>query len=1053
MESYKSNPDIFKERVVFLSNDDVWEVSVKGGKARRITSGIGVINNVRYSPDGKYIVFRVMRGNDAGITDIYKYDFHSGETERLTFLSGKSTSRRMYTDIAGWDESGNPVISTDVMSPFTAQTFLYSLSIENLSLNPLNLGQASHVIFHDGQIFLGRNTIDMLHWKGYRGGTKGHILKGKPGSDFQRLFNIETHVASPVICQDRVYFISDHEGRGQIYSTNAEGEDLKRHTDFKQFYPRHLNSDGKNVVFSMGGSIYLFNPEKNRADMIHISMESGSKSKMEHFVNAGKYLEEFDLSSRGDMVSIIARGQGFICSMDLETQVKVRAEGRIRLLKFLNPEKIIFSLFSDGKDRLCVREIQDSNLKICEKDYGLIEGIYPSPDGKSVAVTNNRLQMVILETGSFKEIFLEENKEGRIEEVSWSPDSRSMAYTFPVRKQFLGGHQGSIIMVYDLQERKSAALTTGNSRDYDPIFDPEGRGIYYLSDRTLDPVPDKIVFDFGFPNATKPYFIPFEKSSSMISRKIPAEMLPRNGETQPGMDLSFSSEALKVSNGDYRKILPLKEGVLLLEYPVEGSMKYYSSPNLYRVGSVVFYSNKSGTSNVISTGVADFVMSGDRNVLMLKKAGNTLSMADIKISNESEGIKLAEKEIDLSRIKIRVQPIQEWKLMFSEAWKLAVENYWNREKAESVGPGIYDRYSPLLDAISTRYELSEIMREMQGEFGTSHSYEMGGDVCEMEEYPVGKLGSDIVYRNGEYVIERIYSGDPSNENEKSPLLTGTSFIEEKDVILSIDGVDLDENNSPGKVLYNRYETPVRVDLKSKDGKRKTVFVKPVQDDRYLRYRSWVEEKRDYVHKKSDGRIGYLHIPDMGMNGFSEFFRLYGVEAEKEGLIVDVRYNGGGSVSQLLLEKLQRKRLGYDIPRRGNMHPYPADSVNGPVVAITNESAGSDGDIFSHAFKLLGIGPVIGTRTWGGVVGISPRRKLMDGTTVTQPEFALWFGDVGFGIENYGTEPEIVEYMPQDYSSGRDPQLEEALKRTMKLLEEKGHVVDFRSERSVKQDKK
>ncbi len=1053
MELYKSNPDIFNERVVFLSNDDVWEVSVKGGDARRITSGIGVVNNVRFSPDGTFIVFRVMRGNDAGYADIYMYDFNKGETKRLTYLSGKSTSRRMYTDIAGWDENGSPVITTDVLSPFTAQTFLYSLSTNNMSLNPINLGQASHVICHGGDIFLGRNTIDMLHWKGYKGGTKGHILKGKQGSDFKRLFNIETHVSSPVICRDRVYFISDHEGRGQIYSTNTDGRDMKCHTDFRQYYPRHLNSDGRNIVFSMGGSIYLLNPEENRADLIEISMDSGSRSKMEHFVNTGKYLEEFHINRKGEMVSIIARGQGFIGSRDLETQVKLRVEGRIRLLKFLGTEKIIFSLFSDGKDRICVKEISDSNLKICEKDYGLVEGIYPSPDGKSVAFTNNRLQLVIVETDSFKEIFMEENKEGRIEDVSWSPDSRSLANTFPVRKQFLGGHQGSVIMVYDVQERKSVALTTGNSRDYSPCFDPNGRGIYYLSDRTLDPVPDKVVFDFGFPNATKPYFIPFEKSNSVISRKIPAELIPKNQELQSGKDIVYNSEALRISNGDYRKILPLKEGILLLEYPVEGSMKFYSSPNLYRTGSIIYYSNKNVTSTVVSTGVADFVVSGDLNVLLLKKAGNTLFIADIKGSNEPEGLKLTEKEIDLSRIKLRIQPLQEWKLMFSEAWKLAVENYWNGEKAKSIGPKIYEKYAPLLDTISTRYDLSEVMREMQGEFGTSHSYEMGGDMCEMEEYPVGKLGADILCRNGEYVIERIYSGDPSNENEKSPLLTGTSLIEENDIILSIDGIDLDAQNSPGKILYNRYETPVRFDLKSKDGKRKTVFIKPVQDDRYIRYRSWVEEKRDYVHRKSDGRIGYLHIPDMGMNGFSEFFRLYGVEAEKEGLIVDVRYNGGGSVSQLLLEKLQRKRLGYDIPRRGNMHPYPADSVNGPIVAITNESAGSDGDIFSHAFKLLNIGPVIGTRTWGGVVGISPRRKLVDGTTVTQPEFALWFGDVGFGIENHGTDPEIVEYMPQDYFNGKDPQLEEALKRTMKLLEEKGHVVDFESEEPNKQDKK
>jgi tricorn protease len=1031
------------ERIAFISNDDIWEVSIKGGNARRITSGIGVINNVRYSSDGERLVFRVMRGNDASYADIYSYEFRSRKLNRLTYLTGKSTSRRMYTDIAGWDKNGNPVISTDVMSPFTAQTFLYSLNIEDLSLTPLNLGQASHIIFHGEDIFLGRNTIDMLHWKGYRGGTKGHIMKGKSGSEFHMLFNIDTHVSSPTICNGRIFFISDHMGRGQIYSTNLNGGELKCHTDFKDYYPRHLNSDGRNIVFSMAGSIYLFNPDDESSEEVKISMERGFASTMERFVNSGKYLEEFDMNSNGEMITAVVRGQGFIGDRNLETQVKLETEGRTRLMKFLGSDRIIFANFKNGSERICIKEISGSVVKVCEKDYGLIEAIIPSPDGKMAAIANNRFQIIIMETESFGEIFREENSEGRIDDISWSPDSRKLAYSFPVRKQFLGGHQGSVIKVYDISEKKGTILTTGNSRDYAPSFDPGNTGIYYLSDRALDPVPDKVVFDFGFPNATKVFFIPLEGGKNGVLRKIPSALLTDTEINHMNEDPALRSEALQVPNGDYRKILPLREGVLILEYPLEGGMKYYSSPDLYRTGSVLYLSLKDGSIRTVSTGVADFTSSSDRSTLILKKEKNTLFVADIRETPEPGNFKLTEKDLDLSRIKVRVDPAKEWKIIFSEAWKLAVENYWDEKKAAEIGDEIYRKYEPLTGTISTRFELSEIIREMQGEFGTSHSYEMGGDLCEREEFPVGKLGADLIFKHGEYTVQRIYRGDPSNENEKSPLLTGTSVVNEGDVILSIDGVKTGPAVSPGKILHNRYDTPVKLEIKQKDGSVRSAFVSPVRDDRYIRYRSWVEEKRDYVHKKSNGRVGYLHIPDMGLNGFSEFFRLYGVEAEREGLIVDVRYNGGGSVSQILLEKLQRKRLGYDIPRRGNMHPYPADSVNGPIVAITNESAGSDGDIFSHAFKLLNIGPVIGTRTWGGVVGISPRRKLVDRTTVTQPEFALWFGDVGFNIENHGTDPEIVEYMPHDYYNGRDPQLEEALKRTMKLLGEKGHVLDFR----------
>ncbi|WP_393971178.1 S41 family peptidase [Oxyplasma meridianum] len=1043
MDQFKFNPDVSGERIVFVSNNDVWEVPFKGGKARRLTFGIGVVNSVRFSPDGSKIVIRSMRGNEAGYADIYMYNFENGKLTRITYLAGKSTSRRMYTDIAGWGADGNPILSTDAMSPFTAQTFLYSLSLDNLSINPLNLGQASHIIYHNGIIFLGRNTIDMLHWKGYRGGTKGHILKGRSRSEFHRLFNVDTHVSFPAICGERIFFISDHDGSGQIYSTNLNGEDMKCHTEFSKYYPRHLNSDGRKIVFSMGGSIYSLNPLENSTKEIVVSMDTGFSSTMERFVNTGRYLEEFHMNGDGEMISVVARGQGFIGNRNLETNMKLDTDGRVRQLKFLGSDRIIYANFSNGKEMIRVKEIKGLISKVCNEDYGLIEHIYPSPDGRMVAITNNRQQLLILETGTFEEVFREENREGIIEDISWSPDSKKVAYSFPVRKQFLGGHQGSVIKVYDIPEKKASILTTGNSRDYAPCFNMESNGVYYLSDRVLDPVPDKVVFDFGFPNATMVSFIPLGRGRNSIYDKIPSPFLPKAEDSGRIEESAFNSETLEIRNGDYRKILPLRNGILLLEYPVEGGMKYSTSPEVYRTGSLIYYSLKERTVKKLTEGIADFSSSLDRNTLLLKKAKNMLSVADITETGKLENVRLTEKDLDLDRIKIRIDPVSEWRLIFNEAWTLAVENYWDEKKALAIGEDVYRKYESLLGSISTRFELSEIIREMQGEFGTSHSYEMGGDLCEMEEFPVGRLGADLEMQGEGYLIRKIYSGDPSNEKEKSPLLSGTIPVREGDTILSIDGVKLGPSVTPGNTLYNRYDTPVKMEIKKKDGSIYSPFVIPVKDDRYIRYRSWVEEKRDYVHKKSNGKIGYLHIPDMGLNGFSEFFRLYGTESEMDGLIVDVRYNGGGSVSQILLEKLYRKRLGYDIPRRGNMHPYPADSVNGPIVAITNESAGSDGDIFSHAFKILNIGPVIGTRTWGGVVGISPRRKLVDGTTVTQPEFALWFGDVGFGIENHGAEPEEVEYLPQDYYSGSDPQLDAAIKRSLDLLDRDGHTVDFK----------
>jgi tricorn protease len=315
---------------------------------------------------------------------------------------------------------------------------------------------------------------------------------------------------------------------------------------------------------------------------------------------------------------------------------------------------------------------------------------------------------------------------------------------------------------------------------------------------------------------------------------------------------------------------------------------------------------------------------------------------------------------------------------------------------------VYERYFPLLNKVATRSEFSDLIWEMQGELGTSHAYEMGGDYRQPPNYKLGSLAADYEFDKKEnaYKITHIVKGD-SWKND-SPLL-GL-------------GVDVKENDY---IISN--------DLKSFN-------IKTLASDTPARYREWVEKNREYVHKKSDGKLGYLHIPDMMAPGFSEFHRYYIYEVSREGLIVDARYNRGGHVSQLLLEKLSRKRVGYDLSRYGATGSYPCHSVAGPIVALTNEYAGSDGDIFSHNFKQMNLGTLIGKRTWGGVIGINPRLSLADGTVTTQPEYATYMKDVGWNVENYGTDPDIeIDIAPQDYTKGKDPQLDKGIELALDEL--------------------
>jgi tricorn protease len=323
---------------------------------------------------------------------------------------------------------------------------------------------------------------------------------------------------------------------------------------------------------------------------------------------------------------------------------------------------------------------------------------------------------------------------------------------------------------------------------------------------------------------------------------------------------------------------------------------------------------------------------------------------------------------------------------------------------------------------------------MQGELGTSHAYESGGDHRKPPALALGQLAADLrMAEDGSYVIERIVTGDPWESGADSPLNAIGVLAKPGERIVAVNGQPVSPDVPPQALFVHQAGNRAELTLASDAGSR-DVIVGLLRDDVPARYREWVERNRRWVHEVSRGRIGYLHLPDMMSAGFAEFHRYFLAECDRDGLIVDVRYNRGGHVSQLLLEKVARKRIGYDLQRWGTPMPYPGESAAGPVVALTNEHAGSDGDIFSHCFKLMKIGPLVGKRTWGGVIGIWPRHKLADGTETTQPEFSFWFSDVGWQVENHGTDPDLdVDNAPQDAMAGRDRQLESALETVLQLV--------------------
>ncbi|MDQ2928673.1 MAG: PDZ domain-containing protein, partial [Pseudomonadota bacterium] len=388
--------------------------------------------------------------------------------------------------------------------------------------------------------------------------------------------------------------------------------------------------------------------------------------------------------------------------------------------------------------------------------------------------------------------------------------------------------------------------------------------------------------------------------------------------------------------------------------------------------------------------------------------------------------------IDLGRLRISIEPRREWRQMLREVWRLQRDQFWSADMSGIDWPTTLGLYAPLVERVATRADLSDLIWEMQGELGTSHAYESGGDHRKPPAVALGHLACETRFDEAEggYEITRIVRGDPWDAAADSPLNAVGVEAREGDRIVAIGGQRLSRETPPAALLVHQSGAKLQLTLKRGTGvgaNLREVTVTALADEVPARYRQWVENNRAWVHERSQGKIGYFHLPDMMAAGFAEFHRYFGAECEREALIVDIRYNRGGHVSALLLEKIARRRIGYAFSRWTTPTSYPEEAPAGPVVALTNEHAGSDGDIFSHGFKLMQLGPLVGTRTWGGVVGIWPRHTLVDGTQTTQPEFSFWFSDVGWGIENYGTDPDIeIDNAPQDYVAGRDRQLEVAV---------------------------
>jgi len=1047
MPGYYRHPTLHGNTLVFVSEDDLWNVPLEGGTARRLTASLGATGAPHFSPDGQWVAFSA---RDEGAWEVYVMPAEGGEATRLTYQGATA-------QVNGWTTDGKAVrYSSEATAPFARARQLWNVPRTGGLPTLLPWGLASHLGHGPGRaVVIGRNTGDPARWKRYRGGTAGQLWVDATGSgNFTRIVPTDGNLTTPMWIGKRIYFLSDHEGVGNVYSCTPSGRGLRRHTHHEEFYARGASTDGQRIVYHAGGICYLYEPKNDSVREIPIRIQSPRVQRNRRFAQADKYLQGYNLRADGKALVITARGKVYSMSNwegpVLQHAIEPAARGR--LATWLNDGKRIVYVSDSSGDELL--EIADTTGKHSNKTLSRIEighamGLVVSPKEDKAAVQNHRFELILadLKKGSGKVV--DKSDFGPINGLAWSPDGQWLAYSFA------GTSRTRIIRLYHLPTGRIHPVTHPEFYDVSPSWDPEGKYLYFISYRAYNPVYDALHFDLGFPVATQLMVAPLQADlpNPFIPRPEnqaapPVEKKDDNKEKKPApvkIDVSKLPErilAFPRVTSRYGRVIGIKGKILYSEYPMQPALAMAHSQPATPRGTLFVYDYATMKEDTVLTGIDSFTVSRD-GATMIYRAGKKLRVlkAGEKPSEQkSTGIVRdggrATGWIDLGRIKLQVDPAAEWRQMFREAWRLQRDYFWDPKMAGVDWEKVYRRYEPLLDRISCRSELSDLLWEMQGELGTSHAYEMGGDYRVAPHMPQGKLGANLEWNAAAkgYRITHIAQGDSWDEQSQSPLRAAGLDIAEGDLLLAVNGQALSREHTPGHALTNQAGQEVLLTYRGKKGGPRNAIVRPLHGEMPLRYRAWVNRNREEVHRRSKGQVGYVHIPDMGARGYAEFHRGWLPELHYPALIIDVRFNGGGHVSQLLLEKLARKRLGYDVPRWHAPEAYPRESVMGPMVALTNEYAGSDGDIFSHCFKRMGLGPLIGTRTWGGVIGINPRMELVDGSITTQPEFSFWFDDVEWGVENYGTDPDLeVLVTPQDFKAGHDPQLEAGLNKILALL--------------------
>jgi tricorn protease len=1059
-------PDIHGDKVVFSFAGDLWLASTNGGVARRLTAHPGIEFFGKFSPDGKWIAFT---GQYDGDEQVYVMPAEGGEPRQLTFYParGPLAPRHGYDNqVYGWTRDGRAILFRSQRDAGgAARGRLYTVAVTGgpaVALPMPDSGAGSYS--PDGKkIVYSPQFRDFRTEKRYTGGWANVLYIYDLATAQSDRITDDPHASrDPMWIGDKIYFNSDRDGTFNLYVYDTKSKQTRQVTHSKPWDVRWPSADDQGrITYELDGEIHILDTRSGQDHKLSIHVPDDGLYRRPSRVSAAAQIEGYDLSPKGERALFSARGDIFSAPIEKGPTRNLTNSSRAHD-KFAawSPDgrKIAFMSDRSGEEELYLINQDGSGAPERLTTDGHCMRYAPdwAPTGKHIALSDKDGALWVVTLADKKIVKVAQDRRGFLRDYRWSPDGNFLAFS-------LAGPNGfRSINIWSLADGQLHRVTDGFFNAGGPAWDPEGNFLWYLSDREFAPQLGGFETDYIVTRTTGIFGValrkdvkePFGLESDEVAvtdeaaKPAASAQAPAKKEKEP-LKIDFDGLAARVTRvpiaADNYGGLSATKGYLVYVRGGDGSLGRDSA----RPNALLSFSVKDRKESPIAENALGYALSQD-GMKILVRQGPEFRLFDVP----SKGPQSA-KTVSTAGLLVDRVPADEWVEIFEEVWRRYRDFFYVPNMHGYDWKALHDQYRPLAESVKHRSDLNYVIGEMIAELSVGHAYIEGGDFQIPPRPRVALPGArfELDAASNRYRIAHIFRGQNEEERYRSPLTEIGVDVKEGDYVLAVDGQELTGQQDPYELLRNKADRSVQLTVNSKpamDGSR-NISYRPISSEANLIYLDWVTQNREMVDKLSGGRVGYLHIPDMGADGIREFIKYYYPQIRKEGLIVDVRANGGGFVSQMVIERLKRELLGTGFQRNSqDASTYPSAVFYGSMVCLINESSASDGDIFPWMFKKAGLGPLIGKRTWGGVVGITNRGPLIDGGTIFVPEFATTDTDGKWVIEGHGVDPDIVvENDPKDVLAGHDPQLERGVQEVLKRMQQNPKKLPARAPDPVK----